>query len=106
MREDFQRLLGLDAHVHLTVGDRRVLAVFEEGRQTEEKISAVQYVRFPIDAATREALAGGAPMAVVVDHPNYEVRTPLSDAARASIAADVLDPGVADAALRRVRDGG
>src|SRR5215510_14006273 len=34
MREEFQRLLGLDRHLALRVDDRRVPAVFEEGRQT------------------------------------------------------------------------
>jgi hypothetical protein len=106
MRQEFQRLLGLDAHLHLAVGDWSVRAVFEDGRQTEEKISAVQYVRFPIDAAARALLASAAPIAVVIDHPNYAVRAPLAEPARASIAADCLDPSVGDEALRRVRDGG
>ncbi len=42
MREDFQRLLGLDRHLAVQVGDRRVAAVFEEGRQTDKKIPAVR----------------------------------------------------------------
>lgn len=106
MREEFQRLLGLDSHVQLAVGDRAIPARFEEGRQTEAQISAVQYVRFPIDATTRAALANGAPMAIAIDHPNYTVRAPLAEPVRASIAADCLDPRVGDEALRRVRDGG
>jgi hypothetical protein len=105
MREEFRRLVGLDRHLALLVGERRVPAVFEDGRQTEEKISAVQYVRFPLDAAARDALLAGAPLAIVVDHPNYAATAALDDAARTAIVGSFVDPQVADADLHRVRDG-
>ena len=105
MREEFRRLIGLDRHLALLVGERRSPAVFEDGRQTEEKISAVQYVRFPLDASAREALLGGAPLAIVVDHPNYAATAALDDAARSAIVGSIADPQLADADLRRVRDG-
>ena len=106
MREDFQRLLGLDRHVYLRVGAHRVLAEFEGGRQTDEKISAVQYVRFAIGSETRQALVGGESAAIEVDHPNYRAMVELSEAARQSIVGEFLDEARADAALRYVRDGG
>ena len=105
MRDEFQRLAGLDRHMALVVGERSIPAVFEEGRQTDDNISAVQYVRFPIDAEARAALSAGAAVAVVIDHPRYTAHAPLGDAARASIVAGFLDDAAADAALRRVRDG-
>jgi len=105
IREEFRRLVGLDRHLALLVGERRIPAVFEDGRQTEEKISAVQYVRFPLDGAAREGLAAGAPLAIVVDHPNYVATAALDDAARTAIVGSFVDPKVADADLRRVRDG-
>ena len=105
MRDEFQRLLGLDRHVALTVGPHRVAGIFEGGRQTDEKISAVQYVRFPVDAAARSALGAGAAVAIVVDHPNYGVTAALPDAVRESVAGSFLDPAVANADLRYVRDG-
>lgn len=105
MRAEFERLLGLDRHVHLDVGARRSDARFESGRQTDDRISAVQYLRFPIDAAGVAALQGGAPVSVVVDHPNYRATVVLADAVRDSVIGEWLDPAAADAALRRVRDG-
>jgi hypothetical protein len=105
MREEFRRLAGLDRHVALVVGERSIAGVFEEGRQSDENISAVQYVRFPIDAAARAALSSGAPLAIAIDHPRYTARTALSDAARADVVTGFLDGAAADAALRRVRDG-
>lgn len=104
MREDFLRLLGLDRHVALRVGAHRMPAVFEGGRQTDEKISAVQYVRFPIDDVARAALAAGEPVAVVVDHPAYMVETTLAEVARVSIAGSFLDDALADRDLLRVRE--
>ncbi len=82
LREEINRLIGIDEHVTLEVGgELGVAAAFEAGRQTAEKLSAVQYVRFPL-------------------------RAPLPEAVRASLAADLADPAAAEEALRRVRDGG
>jgi uncharacterized protein DUF3501 len=106
VREELQRLVGIDRHVTLEVGsDARVTGVFEAGRQTEEKLSSVQYVRFPLDPSVRERVVTGAPLALAVDHPNYRARTAFPDAVRASVAAELAEPGVADRALREVRDG-
>jgi hypothetical protein len=105
MREQFRRLVGLDRHVALRVEGRRIPAAFEGGRQTEEKISAVQYVRFPVDGTTRVALEAGSPIAVVVDHRSYAAEATLPEAVRASVVGSFLDEALADAALRRVRDG-
>ena len=82
-------LVGLDEHVVLHLGDHAVRAAFEPGRSTDEKISAVQYLRFPIDAAARTALqTAGTAVAIEIDHPNYCHRTACGDATRASLAAD------------------
>jgi hypothetical protein len=105
MRATFEALVGLDRHVALGIGDATTRARFEEGRQTDERISAVQYVRFPIDAAAHAGLERGAPMSVVVDHPRYRAEAILPEPVRASVAGSFLDPARADAALRRVRDG-
>jgi hypothetical protein len=104
IREEFQRLLGLDRHVWLVVGERRIAAVFEGGRQTDEKISAVQYVRFPI-GDVHAGLRDGVPISVAIDHPSYAATTVLSDAVRRSVLGGFLDAAAADAALHRVRDG-
>jgi hypothetical protein len=105
MREDFRRFLGLDRHVHLEIGDARVPARFEAGRQDEDRISAVQYLRFPVEPAAREMLERGATVAVAIDHPNYRARAVLDPATRASVIGGLLDDAVADAGLRFVRDG-
>jgi hypothetical protein len=106
VKEELNRLIGIDEHVTLEIGPERVAARFEEGRQTAEKLSAVQYVRFPLDAASRASLAAGAPLALAVAHPSYRARAELPEPVRASLAAEVADPAAATRALRQVRDGG
>ena len=49
LREELLTFLCVDAAVFLKVGDKNtVRARFEEGPSREDKISAVQYVRFPV----------------------------------------------------------
>ena len=83
------RLVGLDEHVVLHVGPHALRAEFEPGRATEDKISAVQYVRFPLpDEARRLLAAAGTPVSVEIDHPEYRHRTEGSEELRASLAKD------------------
>jgi len=106
IREELHRLIGIDEHVTLEVGGaRRIPGAFESGRQTEEKLSAVQFVRFPLDAEATRLIGGGAPLALVVAHPNYQVRSVLPEVVRAGLAADVAGPAAAEAALVGVRNG-
>ena len=83
------RLVGLDEHVVLHIGPHAVRAAFEPGRATADRISAVQYVRFPLTAEARAALmTPRTPLAIEIDHPGYKHRVSCSEATRASLAAD------------------
>jgi hypothetical protein len=84
-----KQLVGLDEHVVLHVGSHAIRAAFEPGRATEDRISAVQYTRYPLNAEARAALvAPGTALAVEIDHPNYSHRVACPEATRASLAAD------------------
>lgn len=84
-----RELVGLDEHVVLHVGPHAIRAAFEPGRSTDEKISAVQYARFPLAPDAKAALIVPAtPIAVEIDHPSYRHRVQCSEALRASLAAD------------------
>jgi hypothetical protein len=85
-----QELIGIDEAVRLEIGDQRVMALFEPGHSREDKLSAVQYVRFELPAAARDAFRGGkTPAALVIDHPNYAARAAIEGAVRASLCADL-----------------
>jgi Protein of unknown function (DUF3501) len=84
-----KQLVGLDEHVLLHVGKHAIRGAFEPGRSTDDKISAVQYLRFPLDAAARNALMNTSTELVLeIDHPSYAHRVVLGEATRASLAAD------------------
>lgn len=83
------KLVGLDEHVVLRIGPHVLRAAFEPGRSTEDKISAVQYVRFPLSAEARAALmTPGTPISVGIDHPGYTLDVTATEETRASLAND------------------
>jgi len=88
-RTELDRLIGLDEHLILHVGDLSIRAAFEEGRGTTERISAVQYCRFPLsDEALAALRTEGTPVSMEINHPGYQYKTDCTDAFRASLAAD------------------
>ena len=92
VRQAVNRFQGLDHEaVWLRLGDRFTIpAEFEGGHSKEEKMAAVQYVRFVVPAASRAALADpSVPARVVVDHPNYKAEAPLSVETRNELLADL-----------------
>src|SRR5262249_6010602 len=104
-RDELWRMRGIDEHVWLAVGGERVAGVFETGRESESKLSAVQYVRFPLEPSMRARVVDGAPLAIVIDHPEYPGSAPVPAGVRQSLAAELCDEDTSLAALRRVRDG-
>jgi len=83
------QLVGLDEHVVLHIGPHAIRAAFEPGRSTQDRISAVQYTRYPLGADARAALlAPGTPLVLEIDHPSYRHRVVCSDELRASLAGD------------------
>ena len=91
IRAELVRLIGIDKAVSLQLGDQFTIpAVFEAGRSTEENLSAVQYVRFPLSSEAQSALREGQlAAALVIDHPHYHARTVLAPAVRQALAADL-----------------
>ena len=97
IRETLDRLIGIDEHVALEIGNAEIRAGFDAKQFEEDRISAVQYVRFDLGPALATAFRDPAvPAALRVDHPSYSARTAIEGASRASLAAD-LDPDVGSA---------
>ena len=89
IKENLKKLVGLDEHVILHIGPHAIRAAFEPGRSTDEKISAVQYTRYPMSPEAKVALlTPGTPIEVEIDHPSYRYRVQCSEGLRASLAAD------------------
>jgi hypothetical protein len=93
IREDLLKFLGIDETVFLKIGEgHRIQAVFEEGRSKEDKISAVQYVRFRFTPEARGVFAAGREEAwVAIDHPNYRARATIREEMRQSLIQDLVE---------------
>ena len=86
------QLKGIEGRVWVQVGEHaRVFAIADEDleRETEEKTSAVHFLRFEFDAAARAALAAGTGLTIGIDHPQYQARVALAPAVRDALAADL-----------------
>lgn len=91
------KLVGIEGSVALRLaGGELVRAVVDEdhGKQlTRDEITAsVHYVRWQLTPDQVERFGAG-PVALVADHPQYAVETPLTDATAAELAADLRDGG-------------
>ena len=91
LREELLKFLGIDEAVTLNVGGQSIRGRFEEGRSKEDKISAVQYARFQLTEAARQAFIAGARAELVIDHANYRASAVLSADQQKSLAADLVD---------------
>jgi hypothetical protein len=88
VKAELAKLTGLARHVHLEVDGERSGGIFDEGRDDGARVSAVQYVRFPLGGLAR-ALPTARKIELVIDHPAYSHRTELSAEARRSLAGDL-----------------
>jgi hypothetical protein len=91
LREELLKFLGIDEAVTLNVGGQSIRGRFEEGRSKDDKISAVQYVRFQLTEAARQAFIAGGRAELVIDHANYRASVVLSGDQQKSLAADLVD---------------
>ena len=82
-------LVGVERHLHLVVRGEQRTARFDPGQTDGTRVSAVQFVRFPLAAADMDAFRAGAPMRVVLDHPRYRAEATVPRALAAQLAADL-----------------
>jgi len=87
------QLKGIEDGIWIQVeGRTRVLAIADEDleRETEEKTSAVHFLRFELSDDMAQALKRGASLALGVDHPGYRAEIgAVSAQTRASLAQDL-----------------
>ncbi|MGH7774392.1 MAG: DUF3501 family protein [Candidatus Binatia bacterium] len=93
IREDLLKFLGIDETVYLRIGERhKIRAAFEEGHSKEDKISAVQYVRFRLSPEAKDAfVAGQGEILAIIDHPNYQAQEKIREEMRKSLSQDLME---------------
>ena len=86
-------LIGIEDMTWVRVeGHAPVYAIADEDldRETDEKTSAVHFLRFDLSRAMGEALARGARLAIGIDHANYKVELdPVPEDTRAALLKDL-----------------
>jgi len=90
-RRALAELRGVERRVWVQVaGFDRVIATADEDleRETEEKTSAVHFLRFELSAEMCTALKGGADLSAGVDHPACTVSLADPETTRESLLAD------------------
>jgi hypothetical protein len=92
-RAALARLKGIEDRVWVRVeGCAPVYAIADEDleRETDEKTSAVHFVRFELTREMAEALKYGVGLSVGVDHPHYNAKVdPLPTEVRSALLADL-----------------
>jgi hypothetical protein len=87
------QLVGIEDRVYVQVADfDRVYPIADEDleRDTEDKTSAVHFLRFELPAEQAKALKNGASLIAGIDHENYRVEvSPVPDNIRESLVADL-----------------
>jgi hypothetical protein len=92
-KRELARLIGVEDRMFVEVeGHARVYAIADEDldRSTEEKTSAVHFVRFEFNLAQRAAVRAGAAVKIGCDHTHYPTHAVIAPETLASLAGDMV----------------
>jgi len=89
-----RRLVGIEKHLWLKLGDKKIPLQFDERQMSAERVSSVQFVRFnvAIEADAFLKLSAANQVALLATHPNLGAEAIITGELAKSIAAD-LSPG-------------
>ena len=91
-KRELARLIGIEDRMFVEVeGHGRVYAIADEDldRETDEKTSAVHFIRFELSKPMREAVRAGAAVKLGCDHSNYPAHLTIAPETLASLAGDL-----------------
>ena len=91
-KRELARLIDCEDRMFVEVeGQARVYAIADEDldRETEEKTSAVHFLRFEFTAQMRSALLAGAGVKLGCDHTNYPQHCDITPETLASLVKDI-----------------
>jgi len=89
LRDELVKFLGIEEAIRFNVGRHSVPIRFEAGRSKEDKISAVQYLRFQLDDRALQTFLGGDRSELVIDHQNYKAAVVLQPETQSLLAEDL-----------------
>jgi hypothetical protein len=86
------RLVGLERHLWMKLGQKKIAARFDDRQMASDRISAVQFVRFKLEGVDPDRfleLAGKREAAVEADHPSLAARGEIAGLLASSLAEDL-----------------
>ncbi|HEX3583522.1 MAG TPA: DUF3501 family protein [Thermoanaerobaculia bacterium] len=88
--EKLTALRDIESHLYLAIDDAaNAVAQFDRSQIGEDRLSSVQFIRFPLTPAQRDALRKGGKLSVVCDHPAYPHAVEVDAASARAIASDL-----------------
>jgi hypothetical protein len=86
-----RRLVGIERHLWLKLGDIRVPLKFDDRQMSPERVSSVQFVRFDLgqDSDAFLKLAQAGQVAVLADHPGLGAEAPIGGDLAKSLGEDL-----------------
>jgi hypothetical protein len=87
-----RELVGLENHTWICLGPRREKARYDQRQMSTDRISAVQFVRFPLgglDPAEFLALADDGKIVIETDHPKLQASARITGALARALAQDL-----------------
>ena len=91
-KRELARLIGIEDRLFVDIeGHARVRAIADEDldRESEDKTSAVHFVRFEFSSAQRQAIRAGARVKLGCDHTNHPVHVEIAPETLAALAGDL-----------------
>ena len=92
-QKQLAQLIGIENKIWMQVdGFDKIFAIADEDleRDTEDKTSAVHFMRYQLDDDMKAAVKSGAAISAGVDHENYQATvSPIASNIRNSLAADL-----------------
>jgi hypothetical protein len=94
-RRRLAELVGIEHHIWLQIdGHEKVYAIANEDleRSTDEKTSAVHFLRFELDEPMAASVRAGSNLSFGVDHDLYRYESRLENSTRLALAVDLSSP--------------
>lgn len=91
-----RRLVGIEKHLWLKLGDVKVPLKFDDRQMSAERVSSVQFVRFNVakESDAFLTLAEANQVAIVADHPNLGAEARIAGDLAKSLAEDLAADAV------------
>jgi hypothetical protein len=82
-------LVGIERSLRLEIGGESTAARFDARQIDPERVSAVQFVRFPLSGSMRQGLFDGSTARLRIDHPRYRHEAVLQPDTVEALAHDL-----------------